>query len=383
MSNTMVLANVAENSHDWNRESNGTAVAMALVSGTPYIAAGHSATDGARYTLFQFTPPDVGRSARLNMVTDGGKTWGDERSCTALAFGLVGADSYLAVGRDSGDNHRFEICKFNGTLLGNPVLGGANWGSKYGCTAIAFCTLATKTYVALGRSAGSDARVIIYSFDGTTLGSLTEAATGWGDDACCTSLSFCQLSGKTYLAVGRKFKEGAQVFIYEFDGKKLNLVTEEGENWGDGRHCHSLQFTLQGNKSYLAVGRDSGPNARVILYSFDGQLLKSVADAGSEWGDERSCSAVGFAADSTNLYLLAGRSYGDNARVFAYRAVAPESPTLVTVADNQLEAWDTDWGVTGLAALSISTSTGPVPFAAVTRSAEKNARLFVYQLTSV
>ncbi len=380
MSNTMILADVADNSTAWDRKTSATGVAMAEMDDTWYVAAGHSDSDGDRYTLFSFDP-DGATGARLSEITGGGTDWGDGRSCTALAFGTVGTDTYVAAGRDGGSGARFEICKFNGTNLSNPVTGGDDWGDSRTCTAVGFCSVGDDTYATIGRDDGTGSRFYLFKFNGTDLADPVEGGSDWAEDAGCSALSACVIGTTTYLAVGRDYSKSVRFFIYRFDGSTLTSVKEGGDDWGDGRACTSLQFTTWKGVTYLVVGRTNGENAKVYLYTFDGTYLTQVGDAGDDWGDGRSCTGVAFANDGSNLYVLAGRDAGENARVYAYRV---DTGGLTQVADNEIADWGDGVGVDSIAAAAISTGVASVaPFTAVTRTADSGQRLVIYELTTV
>lgn len=407
MATEIILVKVAENGNAWYHSkgtgSVGTKVAVTSIDADWYVAAGHSKEPDDRFTLFKFTPSG-GTDAHLATVIGGGSTWGDERSCEALAFGTAGEagdeGTYLLVGRDEGDGFKLEACKFNGANLGSPIVEQTSeqWGEgRYAVTAT-FCKLDGKSYFAVGRNAGSNARILIYPFNGVGFGTPFEAGSSWSEDASCSSLAFCELGEaghkQTFLAAARGYGSDARFIIYTFTSKGLTQVATGGTGWGEGRKGTAIAFIPYDDKSaYLAVGRNDGSDARIFIYSWDGpsQILTQLGELGESWGESRSCTALSFTATTDSngvrhIHLFAGRDEGSGARVIVYEFIQHDGKLLLDqVADNSSSGWNSDYGVNGLAAVAIPVGTPgvTVPYVMVTRSAHQDARLIIYQLTTL
>lgn len=328
----------------WKSNQGAGAVATTVINGLPYLAVGKTTGGGNRIEIYPFDGKAFGTP-----IT-GGSNWGDSRGVTAMAFTTINGQNYLAVGRSKGDNSRVKVYSFDGTFLNEVASTGDSWGSSRETTCVAFGTVGSQTYLAVGRNEGDNSRFKIYSFDGNSLQDVvSDGGTSWGKSRGATGVSFTVLDDVTYLAVGRSKGDNSRIQIYPFDGSSLGTMISGGDGWGKDRGATALEFTQINGVAYLAVGRSKGDNSRFKIFPFNGQELGSESSGGEGWGKTRETTAVSFGTLGGNTYLAVGRNEGANSR---FKIYAFNGHFLTSVIENGGDGWGDSRGTSDLQFLS-------------------------------
>lgn len=271
----------------WGSSRGASCLAFTRFEGTTYLAVGRSQGDNSRFVIYTFDGED------LVEVTTGGESWGSSRAATDVAFTEIGGRCHLAVGRSEGGHERFAIYPFDGKQLGEPVRGGDNWGESRGATCLGFTKIDGTTYFAVGRSKGDNSRFVIYPFNGVELGDPILGGDDWGSSRGATDLAFTEIGGVAYLVVGRSKGDNSRFVIYPFNGSELGPPNTGGSNWGSSREATAVGFGHLDGKTYVAVTRNEGDNSRFEIYSYDGRFDPKLLDSGGdEWGSSRAATAL-------------------------------------------------------------------------------------------
>lgn len=347
----------------WGKTRYATATAVGEVAGRTYVAVGRSAGDNSRFKIFPFDGESLGKTI------DGGDDWGKTRGATALAFGNVGGNSFVAVGRSKGDNSRFKLYPFDGRRLGGPIDGGKDWGKGRETTATAFGEVGGQTFVGVGRSAGDNSRFKVYPFDGRSLGDPISEGDDWGKDRYATALAIGEVGGRTFVAVGRSIGNNSRFKLYPFDGRRLGDPIDGGDDWGRHRGATAIAFTEVSGQTYVAVGRSAGNNSRFKLYPFDGRRLGKPIDGGENWGKDRGATALTVGEIGGETFVAVGRNAGDNSR---YKVYPFDGRSLGDPA-NGGEGWGHRNFTTGLAFATL----GGQLYLAISRKTDDNSRFYV------
>ncbi|MBF0137643.1 MAG: hypothetical protein HQL65_15515, partial [Magnetococcales bacterium] len=150
-------------------------------------------------------------------LAKGGSGWGSDRSCTAIAFGVLDGQQVLGVGRNGSDNDRFFLYAIasDGTLT-ELAKGGSNWGSSHGCSSICFSAVNGQDVLIVGRSGGGNSAIEAYTYDSDTnsLTSYASEGSSWGDSRYVTTMATGMVDDEPILVVGRNDGSDARGIVY-------------------------------------------------------------------------------------------------------------------------------------------------------------------------
>ena len=221
--------------------------------------------------------------------------------------------------------------------------------------------------IAVGRNAGPNMRVAVYGDQATNFGGLAQLGSGWGDSRGATAVAWGNVDNdpQLELIVGRSAGDNVRLVVYDDQGAGFVGISPVGDaqlgfGWGDDRGVTSIATgDVDGDGlDEIVVGRNAGPNARVIVYddalsNFVGISPQGSAQLGFGWGDDRGASSVATGdVDGDGLdEIIVGRTPGDNVRVVVYDDATANFVGISPQGSAQLGfGWGDDRGVSSVAA---------------------------------
>jgi hypothetical protein len=325
----------------WSSERGVTSLSWGDVDGDLRyeLVVGRTEGDHARVVVY-----DDDRTGFAGLV-EFGADWPQDRAATAVAFVNLDADpdDELIVGRNAGNggslerilifddaNHMFAQLHNLGEITERPE---HTWGDERSVTLIATGNVDADPgiEVAIGRDAGTDARIEIYDDASGGFARLTELGTTWSPSRRPTALLFVNVDGdpEQELIAGRSPGDGERIILYDDRAAGFAGLGDVGElteipqhNWGDERGVSAIAV---GNVDYdegleFAIGRSQGGASRIEVYDDVAAGARRLIELGHEYGPLRSPTALAFVdldADPPRE-LIAGRNAGDGERIVVY-----------------------------------------------------------------
>jgi hypothetical protein len=304
--------------------------------------------------------------------------WENDVAATAMAWGDFDGDGEeeLAVGRSAHDGGRLLVYDdihhdFNRFDNGNLL---THWGDDFGVRAVAAGDIDGDGLdeIAVGRNF-SDGGIEVAILDDRQHGFAVMREIDVGNRNV-NDLKFgdADNDGEIELLIARDtLGDSAAGRIVVVRGPQRNWAQSAfADDWGNSpRHATAVAIgDLDGDgRNEIAVGRNAGDNARVLMYRFQNGGYRKIADFGRGWGDGRAVTALTFAdvdGDSVqgapaNHELIVGRNgtcggCDPGPRVIVFDAPINSDLQPRTVAELAGEGtWGETRGVQSLAAADV------------------------------
>ncbi|MBE2320372.1 Vps62-related protein [Solirubrobacter sp. CPCC 204708] len=319
----------------WGSGRGATDVAVGQLDHQAVVGLTRNAGDGARFFIYGE------RADEIVELAAGGSGWGSGRGATAVAFGALGSEQVMAVGRDAGDGARFEVYTYDGSALVRRTSGGEEWGDGHAVTGLAFGRWGQQDVLAVSRT-GDGARVIVYAWDASANAfvELTNAGSDWGDGRDATAVALGLLDDQPVVGVTRSQGGGARFEIYRYEAPYLITLGAGGADWGASREATSIAFGVIGGQQVVGVTRNAGDHERFFVYSFDASAatFEPMVSGGGDWGDGRGATDIAFGPVNGATAVGVTRTAGDHGEAF-YGVYDVEAHELVEFAVEGV-----DWG---------------------------------------
>lgn len=240
----------------WDAGRSCTAIAMGSWAGQGSVGVGLNAGSGPRFEVYV---------SGNNPIT-GGEGWPTDCGCKAIAFGMLEGKALVGVAKDKGGGNTFEVyVEDNGKprLLGS---GGSHWGDSRVCTAIAFGVLGDQIMVAVGRSSGDNDRFELYPVTPDGLGPCITGGTAYKDALGVTGLAFGEINGAGVLmvsvSVGSK-SSADRIYMYQLENGALSPPKATyGNNWGANRNATCIAAGVVEGHQLIGFGRNAGDHSK-------------------------------------------------------------------------------------------------------------------------
>ncbi len=223
------------------------------------------------------------------------------------------------------------LTTLTGVDLGIGLVNGVDWVQSGG----------TDFLVAVGTTAASTGFVNVYSFDGSTLTPVDSVTVGTdGIDVEWLKAA----NGSIFLAVAA-FGTTDEIEVYSFDGSSLTLL--DGANYTNGGFGVAWLQAADGT-IYLATGGADTTEGDLRIFTFDGTSLSLITGIsfGSGTDQGREVSLLQTPDGSIFLAATGRRPSGTNAvlRIYSFNG-----STLTQVASDQIgsEGFAVEWFQTG------------------------------------
>jgi V8-like Glu-specific endopeptidase len=336
---TRVITHGIEEGRNWGSDRAGTGIASGSLGGRQVVGVTRNSGGNARVILYTWS------NRKLVTLAEEGGRWGADRAGTSIAFGKLGGREVVGVTRNRRGNARVILFTWNNGRLETLAEEGNRWGTDRAGTGISFGTLGGRDVVGVTRNSGGNARVILYTWRNGRLETLAEEGTGWGSDREGTGIAFGNLRGHEVVGVTRNKGGNARVILYTWQNGRLETFAEAGRNWGSDRAGTSIAFGILSNSQVVGVTRNSGGNARVILYYSSVEGLVPFAEPGQHWGGDRAGTGIAFGTLGGRKVVGVTRNSGSSARVILYTWVNGRLETLA----HEGGGWGNDRAGTGIA----------------------------------
>jgi hypothetical protein len=247
----------------------------------------------------------------------------------------------IGVARRSNSFNRWFVYRLNGTQLDQIAAGGADWGSGYYATAIAFGDADGdgKDEVAVGRRANESGRYYLFD-DALAPEPFKRLAIGgspWGSGNYTTDLAFgdTDADGRDELGVTRRADSDQRFEIVSYANGGFTQDKAGGQIWGAGHYGSAIAFGNVDNDpgEEVLVGRVATESSRFyVLDDQSGQF--AVLDSGGDtWGSGYYTVGVALAdVDGDKLdEVIVARNAGEHGRYYVNDdQVAGFAPLTVT-----------------------------------------------------
>ncbi|MEO5369966.1 MAG: Vps62-related protein [Magnetococcus sp. DMHC-1] len=276
LDNTTLLDSVGSN---WSKSSGTTGLAFGTIDNNIVLGITRTSSSGSRILFYTWSSTN----AKLESLCELESSWGSSRNPTCIDMTQWDFDptkeesipvTLAAVGRNSGDNDRFFVYQYSSSsnTFATLAKGGSGWGSDRSCTAIAFGVLDGQQVLGVGRNGSDNDRFFLYAI--ASDGTLTELAKGgsnWGSSHGCSSICFSAVNGQDVLIVGRSGggNSAIEAYTYDSDTNSLTSYASEGSSWGDSRYVTTMATGMVDDEPILVVGRNDGSDARGIVYGWN------------------------------------------------------------------------------------------------------------------
>ena len=300
----------------WDNGSGVRALALADFDGDgrDEIAVGRNAPGGQdEVFLLDGVPNESACGAHISFQQIDSYDAGD-RMVRGLAFGDVDNDGFieLVMARDGNDDAIADRIVVKEVAEGGAVRGFGSWDGDRDATALAIGDFEKDgtLEIAVGRGAGSGARVEVYRYNPAVseYEKISDLHGGWASSRSTTALAFGNLDDDEgdELVVGRNGCDAcsgpdARVSVHDFQGtpNTYPVIREIGgaEDWGKGRAVSGLAIgDVDGDGvNELMIGRDEGGGGRLLVFGGAREGFAQSDSIGDGWGDDRGVRSVAIA----------------------------------------------------------------------------------------
>ncbi len=259
---------VAYGGDHWGKDRSCTAISFGLCSQGPIAAVGRSAGDNSRFEIYK-----AGATQEAQLLFGGGSGWKSKQGCLGVALGEIGGRSLLAVAKSAPEGSpkgsRFELYEIQPGGLELVDEGGEHWGETRSCTAIALGVLGDRPALAVGRSKGDNSRFEVYGFTDGKLGLIASGGGSWSTKCGVTGIALGTLNGSGVLAVSVEGPNPGKVQIFQLEGDQLVPVDQTGDGWGSDRDATCVALGNLGGFPVIGYGRNPGNHDRGAILKWE------------------------------------------------------------------------------------------------------------------